>query len=204
MIWKERRILLAVLALLLLGNIVFFLTYRVQYQARLNEMDERLAQAEGQLATTRRSIAEAEAKMLAYRKVERDVEQVFDQHWSTRPRRLTALIAEVKRLADASNAVPKTYSFGEDDEAKIGGGRTRQVSVGANEVSITFSVDASYEQIRRMINLLELSQQFVIIEGVSLSAADQNTLNLNLRLKTLFRDDNPAAANETPAAANRL
>ena len=200
MIWREKRVLLLILAALLIGNIVFFLTYRVQYQSRLDEMDERLAQVEGELDKTRRSRAEAEAKVLAYRKVERDVAQVFDEHWSTRPRRLTLLIAEVKRLANASNAIPKTYSFGEDDEARIitGGARGREVALGANEVSINFSVDASYDQIRRMINLLELSQQFVIIEGVSLSAGGENQLNLTLRLKTVFRDD------ETAAAANRL
>ncbi|MGZ5474148.1 MAG: hypothetical protein ACXW31_14900, partial [Thermoanaerobaculia bacterium] len=191
MIWREKRILLLILATLLLGNVVFFMTYRVQYQSRLDEMDERLAQAEGQLESSRRAREEAEAKLQAYKKVERDIAEVFDQHWSTRPRRLTLLIAEVKRLANASNAIPKTYTFAREDEAKVAakGLRGRDVAVGANEVSITFSVDASYDQVRRMINLLELSQQFVIIEGVGLTAGDQNQLTLNLRLKTVFRDE---------------
>jgi Tfp pilus assembly protein PilO len=199
-IWREKRVLLLLLTAILIGNVVFFLTYRVQYQSRLDEMDERLAQAEGELNETRRAQAEAEAKIAAYRKVEREVAQVFDEHWSTRPRRLTLLIAEVKRLANASNAIPKTYSFDEEDEAKTitGPARGRQVALGANEVSINFSVEASYDQIRRMINLLELSQQFVIIEGVALSTGGENQLNLTLRLKTVFRDD------ETAAAANRL
>ncbi|MGZ5431500.1 MAG: hypothetical protein ACXWH7_01135, partial [Thermoanaerobaculia bacterium] len=96
MIWREKRILLLILATLLLGNVVFFMTYRVQYQSRLDEMDERLAQAEGQLESSRRAREEAEAKLQAYKKVERDIAEVFDQHWSTRPRRLTLLIAEVK------------------------------------------------------------------------------------------------------------
>lgn len=198
MIWREKRILLLILAVLLLGNVVFFFTYRVQYQSRLDEMNDRLAQAEGQLAQTRQSRADAEAKLLAYKRVEKDVEQVFNEHWSTRPRRLTALIGEVKRLADASNAVPRTYSFAKEEDVKTAGKRGREVALGANEVSITYSVDASYDQIRRMINLLELSQQFVIIQGVSLSAGGEEKLNLSLRLKTIFRDD------DAPAAVNRL
>ncbi len=200
MIWREKRILLLILATLLLGNVVFFMTYRVQYQSRLDEMDERLAQAEGQLERSREARIDAEAKLQAYRKVERDIAEVFDQHWSTRQRRLTRLIGEVKRLADASNAIPKTYSFGSVEQAKTTakGLRGRDIVVGANEVSITFSVVASYDQVRRMINLLELSQQFVIIEGVALTAGDQNQLTLNLRLKTVFRDE------QAPAAANRL
>jgi len=198
MIWREKRILLLFLAVLLIGNIVFFLTYRVQYQSRLDAMDERLAQAEGQLTKTRQARAVSEAKVQAYKRVEGDIAQVFNEHWSTRPRRLTLLIGEVKRLADASNAIPRTYSFGANDEVKGANTRGRDVALGANEVSIDFSVDASYDQIRRMINLLELSQQFIIIDGVSLSAGDENKLNLTLKLKTVFRDE------EGPAAANRL
>ena len=201
MIWREKRILLLVLAALLLGNVVFFLTYRVQYQSRLDEMDARLAQAQGRLDQTRRSYAQAQAQMQSYKNVERDVTLVFDEHWSTRPRRLTLLIAEVKRLADASNAIPRSYSYGENENVKLEesrSGRGRNVAIGANEVTINYSVTASYDQIRRMINLLELSQQFVIIEALTLSAADQNRLNLTLQLKTLFRDEEP------PAAAKRL
>ena len=197
MIWREKRVLLIVLGLILLGNVVFFLTYRVQYQSRLDEMDQRLAQAEGQLAKSRRQRAEAELAVQAYRKVERDVQLVLDETWSTQPRRLTAMIAEVKRLAVASNAVPRTLSFGRGD-AEEKGDKRRAQSVGAREVSIGFSVVATYEQVRRMINLFELSNQFVIIDHISLAQADANTLTLNLRLKTLFREQ------PLPAAGNRL
>jgi len=201
MIWREKRNLLILLGLLLLGNVVFFLTYRVQYQSRLDEMDERLAQAEAQLDRTRQARADAEAKLLAYKKVERDVATILDETWSTRPRRLTKMIAEDKHLADASNAVPRTYSFGKtvvEGESNPQNRGAARVQVGAEEVSVTFSVDASYEQARRLINLIELSQQFMIIEGIGLSAGDENKLSLNLRLKTLFRDE------QTPVAANKL
>jgi Tfp pilus assembly protein PilO len=203
MIWREKRVLLLILAALLIGNVVFFLTYRVQYQSRLDDMDQRLAQAEGQLETTRRARAAADAQVQAYKKVERDIAAVFDDHWSTRPRRLTLLITEIKRLADASNAIPQTYTFGADEELKaatVAAGQRggRQVAIGANEVSISYSVDASYDQIRRLINLLELSNQFVIIEGLSLSAGNENQLTLTLKLKTVFRDE------QAPVAANRL
>lgn len=197
MIWREKRVLLLILAALLLGNLVFFLTYRVQYQERLNDLDERLTQAEAQLAKSRQGRAEAEQQLQAYRRVERDVTTVFDEHWSTQPRRLTLLIAEVKRLAVASNAIPKTYSFqkNEADSTSRGQSRRTDVPVGAEEVSIGFSVDATYDQARRMINLIELSQQFVIIDQISLTSGTERQLTLNLRLKTLFRDESPVAAN---------
>jgi len=199
MIWREKRTLLIILGLLLLGNVVFFLTYRVQYQSRLDEMDQRLAQAEAQLAKSKETRLDAEAAIASYRKVERDVETVLDQHWSTQPRRLTLLIAEVKRLADASNAIPKSYSFNtsatvNEARQRTVRGRSSDKGIGAREVDINFSVQASYDQVRRMINLLELSQQFVIIEQIALSSGEENVLTLTLKLKTLFRDDEPGAA----------
>lgn len=200
MIWREKRTLLLILGALLLANVIFFLTYRVQYQSRLDDMDARLAQAEGQLAQSRQGRAEAEAAVQAYRRVEKDVQAVFDEHWSTQPRRLTLMIAEVKRLAEASNAVPRTLTFDRSQSTSIGTGSgtgsRRGDSVGAREVGIGFSVTATYDQARRMINLFELSQQFVIIDRISLAAADANQLTLNLHIKTLFRDDAPEAGDK--------
>lgn len=193
MIWREKRILLIVLGLLLLGNVIFFLTYRVQYQSRLDEMSERLDQAKDQLDRTKRARAEAELALQAHRKVERDVQLVYDETWSTQPKRLTALIAEVKRLAVASNAIPKTLSFARQ-EAEDQNATRRSKDVGAREVSIGFSVAANYQQVRRMINLLELSDQFVIIDKISLAQGEGDQLTLNLRIKTLFRDESAATA----------
>jgi Tfp pilus assembly protein PilO len=198
MIWREKRVLLGILGILLAANVVFFFTYRVQYQSRLDELDARLAEVERDLETTRASRATAEQSFRSFRQVEADVAEVFNEHWSTQPERLAALITEVKRLADASNLIPASYSFarGETKRVTSSGGRKREL--GANEVSITFSVQGSYAQARRLINLLELSRQFVIIESIALTAGEGNLLTLNLQLKTLFRDEQPgAASNQT-------
>lgn len=194
MIWRERRTLLIILGILLLANVVFFLTYRIQYQTRLDEMDERLAQVEGQLAQSRKARTAAEQSLAAYRRVEKDVQVVLEEHWSTQPRRLTRFIREVKRLAEASNAVPKTLTFTKTEDEPD---RGKKEGVGAKEVGVSFVVDATYDQARRMINLFELSQQFVIIEQISLSEGAENKLTFSLRLKTLFREDQPAATNRS-------
>ena len=196
MIWREKRLLLIILGVLLLANTIFFFTYRVQYQSRLDALDERLAAAEADLQRAKTARVGAERNLESYRGVERDVVAVFDAHWSTQQERLTALIAEVKRLAVASNLVPASYSFGQAEQRTLSAARRDAESLGAHEVSITFSVQGTYDQVRRLINLLELSQQFVIIESISLAAADQEQLTLNLRLKTLFRDAPRGFGNE--------
>jgi Tfp pilus assembly protein PilO len=193
MIWREKRTHLLVLGVLLLANVLFFFTYRVQYQSRLDAMDQRLREAETELEKARTARAHAEQSLQAYRKVEQDVKEVFDEHWSTQQRRLTLLIIEVKRLAEASNAVPQSYGFELREVKESDAGRG--AAIGANEVGIGFSVQASYDQARRLINLLELSQQFVIIDQISLTGAEGGNLNLSLHLKTLFRDESPNVAN---------
>lgn len=198
MIWREKRILLSILGLLLAANTVFFFTYRVQYQSRLDALDARLDEVENELTQARNARERAEQTMAGYKKVEADVVEVFDQHWSTQPRRLTLMIGEVKRLATASSLIPPSYSFQRGATERVSSGSRRNDKLGASEVGIQFNVQGTYAQVRRLINLLELSRQFMIIESIALAAGDGDTLTLNLQLKTLFRDE------PEPDANNRL
>lgn len=197
MIWREKRVLLIVLAVILLANAVFFFTYRVQYQSRLDALDARLAQVQGEYQQAHTARIREEQTFQSYRKVENDVLEVFNEHWSTQPERFTKLFGEVSRLAVASSLVPKSYSFGQGEAKRVTSGPRRE-NLGVTEVSISFGVRGTYDQARRLINLLELSRQFVIIEGITLDASDEEALTLDLKLKTIFRDE------ETGVASNRL
>jgi hypothetical protein len=201
MIWGEKRVLLIVLALLLLANTIFFFTYRVQYVSRLQDLDARQQQTETQLEQARNARITAEQQLAAYKKVQADLQVLYNERWSTPMQRLTALIDEVKRLAAASHLQPPAYAFSSGESKPASTAPNSRGSIGTTTVGIAFNVQGTYEQVRRLINLLELSDQFVIIDGISLgsngSAADK-TLTLNIRLKTLFRD-----VRTTAPAANR-
>ena len=185
MIWREKRLLLLVLAVLLAANTIFFFTYRVQYKNRLESLDERRQQAEETLQQARAARAAAEQRYASYKKIQADVQSIYADQWSTEPQRLTALITEVKRLAVASQLVPKSYSFTRVEQKVKGSG------IDARSVTISFAVQGNYQQVRRLINLLELSRQFVIIDQIGLNSSDNQVLTLNLYLKTLFRDATP-------------
>ena len=189
MIWRERLTLLIVLGVVLLANTLFFFTYRVQYQSRLDTLDARLEDAKAELERARNARIRAERTFQSYRQIEKDVERVFDEYWSTQPKRLTALIGEVKHLAAASNLAPPSYDFDLNQAVTEASARRKSQSLGATEVGIAFSVDGTYQQVRRLINLLELSRQFVIVDRISLASATGEKLTLNLHLKTLFRAD---------------
>jgi hypothetical protein len=206
MIWREKRVLLIVLGVLLLANIVFFFTYRVQYQSRLQELDDRLAQADGQLQQARTARVRAEQTYRSYKQIETDVDRIYNDQWATQSERLTAMIAEVKRLTVASSLIPTRINFGQtvvdvkrmQRNTGTTGRRVKRESIGATEVNVTFGVQGTYEQVRRLINLLELSRQFVIISQIGLSAREGTVLDLNLHVKTLFREDDPRSADNDP------
>lgn len=193
MIWREKRALLILLALVLAANTLFFFTYRVQYQSRLDALDDRLAAAENDLARATRERVGAEKTFQGYRQVEGDVRRVFDEHWSTQAARFTRMIAEVKRQTLASGMQPSSYGF-QQTAAKLEKRSQRDnASLGITAVGVQFSVNGNYRQVRQLINLLELSRQFVIIDQVALVSRDGDQLTLTLHLTTLFRNE-PAAA----------
>lgn len=205
MIWREKRVLLIVLGLLLLANTIFFFTYRVQYVSRLDDLDSLKEQTQAQREQARNTRVAAQQQLAAYKKVQDDLQMLYNERWSTPAQRLTALIDEVKKLAAASHLEPPSYQFttGESKNSPMATSGVRG-SIGTTTVEIAFNVQGTYEQTRRLINLLELSDQFVIIDGISLatigSTTADKTLSLNIRLKTLFRD----VRTNAPAASKKL
>jgi hypothetical protein len=192
MIWREKSTLLIVLGVLLLANTLFFFTYRVQYEKRLQALDTRLQDAEAKLQRAHNDRLSAEQQLASYRKVQIDLQTLYNNRWATEPQRLTSLINEIKRLAVVSQLVPPTYTFSRTENRE----GQRMAGIGTSTVAITFTVQGSYHQIRRLINLLELSNQFVIIDGINLASGGGDAgLTLNLRLKTVFREP-PRAFNQ--------
>ena len=192
MIWREKRVMLIVLGLLLAANTIFFFTYRVRYEERLHDVHARSEESEARLKRAREARALAERQYAGYRKVQHDIEEVYNDRWSTPLKRLTPLISEVQRLAAASQLVPPSYAFSQTQSKSDSTG-----ALNTSVVGITFTVQGNYQQIRRLINLLELSPQFVIIDSVALSALNDQSLTLNLHVKTLFRDTSPARTGAT-------
>ncbi len=183
MIWREKRWLLIVLGALLLANLAFFVTYRVRFQQRVEALDGRLDQTREQLAQARASRLAAEKELATYRQVVTTVDKVYGDWWGSPEDRLAPLLIELRSLAKRSGLVPRTINYSQADAQKEGD---------TSSLSISFGVSGSYDQIRRLINLLELSDQFVIIDEVTLGSGNSEALHLNIRLRTLFAEPGPA------------
>jgi hypothetical protein len=207
MIWREKRVWLIVLGLMLAADVFFFVTYRVQFQKRKEDVEARKVQSEARLAKERSARLTAEETYRRYGKLQADLDALYNSRWATQAERLTPWINEIKKMAVESKLVPRVLTFAHTDEKDPAAAKLK--SIGTTTASVSYSVQGSYQQVRRLINLLELSDQFVIIDSLTVStAADPNVLTLNLKLKTLFREPRtgtaPPRSPQIAAAPNQV
>lgn len=91
--------------------------------------------------------------------------------------RLTKTLSEVQDLARRAGLDPSAFSYPDDPLQ----------SYGLVRRSIVFSVNGTYEELRRFVNFLELSDSFVTLEDVGLSERSSGAeLRIALRLSVLF------------------
>lgn len=157
--------------------------------------------SERALERARGALAELTAERRA---LERDLERIrtnrtalasfYGQRLATESERLTRVIAEVKDLAERSGLSPGAISY--PDERLEGFGLRRR--------SFVFAVQGSYSDLRRLINLLELSPSFLTLEEVRLNeGGGGGRLGISLRLSTLFaaEDAEPLGGAPMPVPA---
>ncbi|HEY5609613.1 MAG TPA: hypothetical protein VIL97_00285 [Thermoanaerobaculia bacterium] len=185
MIWREKRLLLSILGGLLVVNLFFFLTYRVQYQERVEALEKRYEESTAKLDDAKRDRIAAERQLTAHRSVIRNTETLYNDQWSTADRRLIPLLLEIRRLADKSQVgMPRSIQYEQAVQERESG------ALGTTSMGISFTIRGTYQEIRRLINLIELSQQFMIIDeiGISDSSSGEGRIQLSIRLKTLFHE----------------
>jgi type IV pilus assembly protein PilO len=220
-IWRQRLWVWLPAALFFLVNATAFAVYRFGYA-------DRVAGLRDELKSQRAAEKSEEAKrrqhegLLQLATINRQrIEQLYSESFSTRRRRLTGVTAEVISLAGKAGLAPRALNYPE------------QEIQGYNLIkrSFIFSVDGTYLDLRKFINLLELSDSFLTLEGVSLSeggarragpevqappgapaaargaaaSGSSSELHISLRLSTLFAKDdaNPLATPADSARAGR-
>ena len=95
---------------------------------------------------------------------------------AARSQRLTAVIQEIKGLAERAGIEPN----------RIGYQESRIEEHGLVQESLVFGVEGSYGQFRQLVNLLEVSEDFLILDSVGLREASGSDLDVDLSISTLF------------------
>lgn len=194
MIWREKKWMLITLVVLLLLNLAFFFAYRLRYEERIESLTAELDRVSMELREERMRNRLAVSKIASRGSTIEDLRRVYDEHWALKDQRLAALLVELQQLATRSGLYPagRTYTLKETNA------RERAIS-GADSLTVAFSVRGSYDEVRNLVNLIELSRHFLIIDAITITDSDSTgkNLTLNLTIRTVFKADE----SELPEAA---
>ena len=161
----------------LLANLVLLSAYRLVLagQAQLNSSRVERSQTElNRLAGERKRLAESGARLRASQDA---IDLFFTERLASENVRLTRILAEVRELATRSGLDPTNVNYGKEEIDDHGLLRR----------SIEFSVEGTYLEFRRFVNLLELSDSFLVLERVGLRGdEDGPDLRITVGVSTLF------------------
>jgi Tfp pilus assembly protein PilO len=184
-IWRQRLWVWAVALAFVALNGIGLLVYLFAYSDRVKTLEVDLQDQGKRQADVHAAHLHSE-DLLRQARVNRErILQLYDEHFSTRRRRLTGVTAEVKDLANRAGLVPRSITYPEEQIQQYG----------LIKRSFIFSVDGTYADLRKFINLLELSDSFLTLEDISLAEEGQRRDGAN---RTGF---SPPARLGQPAAA---
>ena len=162
-IWRQRLWVWATALAFVALNGIGLLVYLFAYSDRVKTLEVDLRDQGKRQADVHAAHLHSE-DLLRQARVNRErILQLYDEHFSTRRRRLTGVTAEVKDLAGRAGLVPRSITYPEEQIQQYG----------LIKRSFIFSVDGTYADLRKFINLLELSDSFLTLEDMSLAEEGQ-------------------------------
>lgn len=184
--WRRRLLLWLPALVFLLANLVALAVYPFRFAGRVEVTADEVEQARAALAELVDERRDLEAQQQAIVRTRLAVDELYTERLAAESERLTRIIAEVKDLASRSGLTPPSVSYPTEPLEEYGLRRR----------GFVFAVEGSYADLRKFVNLLELSNTFLTLEEVALSESSGGALRIQLRVSTLFAtgDGPPAAA----------
>ena len=177
-IWTARLWVWLPALLFFLVNAGVFSVYRMGYAGQVQSLEEDLTLGHGAAPAPGHGPPPPRAVPGQRCEANREgIAELYAERFSTRRQRLTEVTIEVKWLARQAGLDPQAITYPEE----------RIESYGLVKRSFKFGVQGTYAELRRFINLLELSPSFLTLEGVTLAQGTQGAeLRMDLALSTLF------------------
>ena len=186
-IWRRRVALWLPALVFFVLNVVVLLVYPVRFAGRMEVTADELDQERSVLAELVERRRDLESQRQGIERTRLAVDEMYSERLAPESERLTRIIAEVKDLAARSGLTPPSVSYPTEPLEEYGLRRR----------GFVFSVEGSYADLRKFINLLELSQTFLTLEEVTLSESGGGALRIQLRVSTLFSTGDGAPAGVT-------
>ncbi|NJL28607.1 MAG: hypothetical protein HC897_12315 [Thermoanaerobaculia bacterium] len=185
-IWRQRFWLWFAPALFFLVNLVVFGFYRYTYSGKVDVVRARVESEAQQLAALEANLEKLSGLRERLDNNHAHVEELREVWFATEATRLTRSIARLKTLVRDAGLSPDSYTY------------PSQPIEGQDLVryEFAFQVEGTYEQIRRFVNFLELTEDFFIIEEITLDegsgSAGDPRLRVRFLLSTVFVSDTGA------------
>lgn len=193
-IWRLRAWLWVPALLFFLANATAYSIYRFGFADRVAALEEDMDERREELAPLQQEGQRLQRLIQRAESNQRLIQQLYAEKFPTRSAGMTRMQAEVKRLARQAGLDPRDFSYPEEAIEEHG----------LIKRSFLFSVHGTYVELRRFINLLELSPSFLTLEQVTLSGGgeDGEELQISLRLSTLFTRRAGSAEGAPPRRAS--
>ena len=181
-VWRRNLLVWAVPMSVVVLGILGLVVYYSSFDRRVEVLEKRHQTLTDQLASMRQESEQITEFLGRIESQRRQVADLYGDHFQTEGERFTRAITEVKRLAREAGLSPTSFIYPEEAEGGLGLIRR----------NINFGVEGTYRELRTFINFLELSDQFLTLEGIGLSGStggapnQEPSLNIGLRLVTYF------------------
>ena len=188
--WRRNLWLWLPAAVFFLLTVVLLGVFALEFADETQVARTRLARRTEELDVIRAQRERAQGIVEKVRASEEGLADFYGRRLSTEREGLTRILAEIKNLCRLSGIPPTSLAY--ERQALEGQDVSRR--------TVTFSVDGSYAQLRQLINFIELSDSFLILDEVSLRGNDVEgtPLRISLKLSTLFTVNSAAPAREPP------
>jgi hypothetical protein len=183
-LWRSRlRVWLPAL-LFFVVNLALLLAHRLAISGWEGALAGRLSRAETRIERLETEHRHLEGLLSDAERARTDIATVYADTLGVEAERLTAMMAEVKSLARRAGMQPEVISYP----------REELHGYGLRKKSFVFGVEGSYQELRRFINLLEVTPSFLVLEEIGLQEGGGSgvELQISLRLSTYFASDGDA------------
>ncbi len=161
-------------------NLIGVVIYRSTFAGNVELLQNRVKTAQADLANLKAERSAGEAFVENDGKRQEAMRRLHAEHFATRAERYTTVITEARRLATEAGLAPRSFSLP----------TTKLEDWELNQLRIAFPVDGTYDELRTFMNFLELTDQFLTLERISLADGggqpNNPTLSIQIELSTMF------------------
>jgi Tfp pilus assembly protein PilO len=179
MVWRRHLALWLIPLLALALGVAMLMVYRTSFAGRDERMATLAGEAAGKLEALQAQRRAVEGFVGRVASQEQAIDDMYGKQFATESERFTRFLREIRELARQAGLDPQSFNYPQ----------TVLQEEGLVKRTVDFSVEGGYDELRRFINFLELSDQFVTIEQIAMSG--EGRLALRFSLSTIFVLEDP-------------